>query len=144
MNFKLTPSETIKRKIDAYGFTNFIDAANTQLKLMASGTVDHAILEYLLKHAVGAENAKNWKQISGHLDNLGLKIPKNRFQNNLLQQSRRNTYFIGSSHKGFFIFEKPSDVEKALAFYNRRIDQEMANRDALRLLASKVDFARAG
>ena len=113
----------------------------TQLKLLTPGTSDYAILEFLLNSAVGVENAKTWKQISEHLDEFGLKIPKNSFQNGLLQRSRRNPFYIGSCNKGFFIIMTQADVDATCNFYRARTQQELANWDALRELAPKADFA---
>jgi hypothetical protein len=138
-----TPTQSIQRQIDAYGFTDFIDAAKTQLKITDPDSADHAILDFLLKHGVGAENAKCWKQINEHLSGLGLKMPKNYFQTNMLQRSRRNTFYIGSCHKGFFLIAKQSDVDTTLAFYKGRIAKENANRDALLFLATQAKFKDA-
>ncbi|MCP5428630.1 MAG: hypothetical protein H6966_10235 [Chromatiaceae bacterium] len=136
------PTESIARQIAAYGFDSFLDAADTQLKILDPESADHAILSYLRKYAVGLENAKPWQKIEEHLEEMGHDMIQKRFQNGLLQSSRRALYYIGSCNAGYFLFAKPSDVKATRAFYRRRIGKEKENWDALEFLATQLGFDR--
>ncbi len=140
MKNKPYPIDSIIRQHEAYGFVNFVEAAKTYLKTLVPGEVEHAILSYLLQSAVGMENAKNWKQISQHLKKHGHKLTKNKFQNNLLQSSRKSLFFIGSGCKGFFLFSSKHDVHSTLQFYDTRIATESSHRLALHYLSCHASF----
>ena len=128
----------LSRQIEAYGFAGFIEAAKTQLKLMDPHSADHAILSFLLKNAIGAEKAKTWDEINAHLAKLGHRMTKNAFQTNLLKHSRRNLYFIGSNHDGYFLLRDMGDIMAVNGFYDGRIRKEMEHRETLQFLASQL------
>lgn len=128
---------SLQRQIDAHGFGGFAQATATQIKLLPEGSADRLILEFLLKNAGGITNAKCWSKISKHLKANGASISKQKFQNNLLQKSRKSPFFIGSCHRGYFIIESARDVASALEFYNTRIRQEIKHRHTLEFLAKR-------
>lgn len=142
MKVKTTPTESITRQISAYGFRSFLDAADTELKILEEGSVEHTILDYLRKHAVGSQNAKPWVKIEEHIEKLGHKMSQNKFQNGLVQRSRRSTFYIGSSHAGYFLFEKQLDVAATCAFYKGRIGKEQENWNSLLYLESQANFQK--
>jgi hypothetical protein len=134
----IDPVQNISRQINAYGFTNFIDEAKLRLALLNPESVEYAIIEFLLNHAVGRKNAKNWKIIDAHLKQKGLEISKNTFQTSILKKSRKSPFFIGSNYDGYFIIETKSDVESVRTFYKHRIAKEEANLNALAFLDSRA------
>lgn len=144
LNNKLSPTESIKRQIKAYGFTTFLDALNSQITVTDPHTEEYALLVYFRDNAVGVKNAKPWKAISAHLSKLGIKQSKNKFQNTLLKLSRRSRFYIASCHSGFFIINNQQDVAHASAFYDQHIGGEKAHWDALLYLASKAKFPETG
>lgn len=132
--------ESVRRQINAYGFNNFVSAAKTRLMTLSSGTVEYAILKYLIENAVGAENAKVWREINDHIKELGFRTTKNKFQTGLLKHSRSHLYYIGSGGSGYYLIEKQSDVDATSTFYEQRIGGEQANWDVVKHLASKARF----
>ena len=140
MHKKQPPVESIKRQIQADGFTTFAVATEKRLLYLEEGSAEHAILYYLMKHAMGVENAKNWDEIDAHLKTMGIHISKNRFQMKILQDSRSSRHYIGSCSKGFFIFKDSSDVTHTIDFYEKRIAKELRNLEALRYLAGRAQF----
>lgn len=135
---KEKPVDAITRQIEAHGFSGFVAAAATQAKLLEPGSTDRIILEYLLENAVGEKNAKSWKPIHRHLRKHNVSISKNKFQTNLLQRSRRSTFYIGSSHQGYFLINSESDVAIVRSFYQARIYQEVKNLESLDYLSRKA------
>jgi hypothetical protein len=135
-----SPLESIKRQYEAYGFTNFVDAAETHRKTLNPESFEHELLAYLLAHGVGLKNAKSWKEIAAHLRKKGFRITKNKFQTQLLQTSRSSLFSIGSSTAGYFLFEKKADIEATVAFYDSRIAKEQSHRIALLFLADRAKF----
>lgn len=140
MKNKSTAVQSIIRQISAYGFNNFVDATKTYLKVLDPESAEHVILEYLLTSAVGQENAKNWTAINRHLKARNIKMTKNKWQTDYLQLSRRSMHYVGSSHAGYFIFGKQSDVEATIKFYLQRIAKEEEHLRSLIFAASKANF----
>jgi len=64
----------------------FLQAAQENLYKLNPATIDHAILSYLLNHAVGRSQAKPWAVIKGHLKSLGFTGSKETFQPGLLKK----------------------------------------------------------
>ncbi|MES2920656.1 MAG: hypothetical protein V4819_03880 [Verrucomicrobiota bacterium] len=140
MKYKNNPTQSIFRQIQAYGFNNFVEATETYLKVLDPESAEYVILEYLLTSAVGQENAKNWATINRHLKARNIKMTKNRWQTDYLQRSRRSRHYVGSSHAGYFIFGKQSDVEATVKFYLQRIAKEEEHLRSLIFAASKANF----
>jgi hypothetical protein len=135
-----SPLESIKRQYEAYGFTNFVDAAETHRKTLDPESFEHAILTFLLNHGVGLENAKSWKEISAHIRKQGHRITKNRFQIGLLQKSRRSLFYISSNNSGYFLCNRDSDVQANTSFYESRVAKERSHWDAILFLAARAKF----
>jgi hypothetical protein len=124
---------------------NFAKAIDEWIDSEKNHTVNHAILCYLKRHALGSQNAKSWKEITAA---LGISMSKNSFQQGLLKNSRNGNLFIGSNDhgesSGYFLINSQKDAEVMMSWYVRRISVENRHLDHIRSLCRKTKFGPYG
>ena len=86
-------------------------------------------LGYLIKNACGSQNAQPWRKIKEHLvssetSQESSALTKNNFQHHVIQRSRNEIGFIGSSNKGYFVITSKSDAAVMSKWYRKRIATE--------------------
>ncbi len=102
----------------------FLASARRLLGTFPAGTTEHAILDFLINNAVGADNAKSWDAIETHCAGLPVLVDKLDFQQGFLAQTRDGDVFIGACPKGYFIIQDRDDALVAADFYRSRIARE--------------------
>jgi hypothetical protein len=87
----------------------FINDARAEVRRLPAGEPRRVILEYLLAHGVGVQNAKSWPRIAEHLEEHGIEMTREQFQQTILADTRAGTIFIGSNdhgpNRGFFLIQ---------------------------------------
>jgi predicted RNA-binding protein YlxR (DUF448 family) len=116
----------------------FLSAAQSHVQTLQPGSADRLILEFLLQNAVGRHNAQPWSAVDTHLNNHGVSIRQQTFQQGLLKKSREGEVFIGSNDhgigRGYFIIQEREDAEIIRQWYLRRIQVEQGHLDQLEVL----------
>ena len=116
----------------------FVASAKARIKELSAGDRTRIVLEFLLKHAVGVENAKPWPAIQNRLNKLGVRMTVQVFQQTILRATREGEIFIGSNDhglgKGYFLIKNKNDAETMKKFYDKRIASEKANLKKLKRL----------
>ena len=78
----------------------FVSAAREEVSRQAVGSPMRVVLQYLLAHGIGVQNAKSWRRIEEHLKEQGIKMTREQFQQTILADTRAGTIFIGSNDHG--------------------------------------------
>ena len=106
----------------------FLQAIQQRLPHYPPGSTERLILDFLLQHGIGRQNAQPWRVIDAHLQQHGINIRVQTFQNGLLKASREGDMYIGSNdHRpfnGYFIIADQEDAELMADWYQRRIARE--------------------
>lgn len=95
-------------------------------------------LEYLLKEALGEENAKPIDKV---IDVLGIaeSYSKKAFQHKILVPLKNQRgFFIGSGRSGIFLVSSGEDFIKAYDFYVERINSETRHLRNIKILAEQT------
>lgn len=120
----------------------FVHAAREEVQRLREGEPTRVVLEYLLAHGVGVQNAKSWRRIAEHLEENDIEMTREQFQQTILAETRTGEIFIGSTdhgpNRGFFLIQDRGDAGTIREFYRRRIAAEEANLANLeRLIAAE-------
>jgi hypothetical protein len=92
-------------------------------------------VRYLLKNAVGLENATSTNNIINHLKEKGLPIQRADWEIHCLGTLRDHGIFIGSHrNKGMYIINSEAEAKKVYQSYKRRIFKEMDRMELLRAI----------
>lgn len=111
----------------------FLESIRQRVATYPPGSAERLILDYLLQNAVGRADARPWSAIEAHLQQHGLEVRLQTFQQGLLKNSREGDMYIGSNdhnpYRGYFIIAERQDAELMAQWYNRRIatEQERLN-----------------
>ena len=97
-------------------------------------------LEYLIQHGIGHRNPVSTSVIVQHLNNNGIQISKEIFQQTVLATSRGADYFIGSGNRGCFLIDTVDDARVMQHFYSTRISKEQRNLNNLSRQANIVGW----
>ncbi len=94
-------------------------------------------IRFLLENRhVGRQNAVSTDRILDHLQGLGHRIHREKWQTSVLGPLRENRVFIGSViGRGMFIIADEADARAVLTSYRTRIRSETRRRNLLRELA---------
>jgi hypothetical protein len=118
----------------------FESAAKAKVRELPAGDPTRVVLQFLLRHAVGVQNAKPWAIIETYLRARGIHITRGQFQQTILKRTRQNDIFIGSTDHGpspgYFLIRKRDDAQVMQDFYTRRIAAEKSNLTKLKQLIS--------
>lgn len=97
----------------------------TRTEFLKSDAVLQAALEII---PAGRKSAVPIKQIVERLEvRIGVLVSRNEFQNRILQELRRQGWFIGGGARGMFLCVTKQDCEEAAQFYRSRIAAETVN-----------------
>ncbi len=84
------------------------------------------VLDYLLKNAVGRDNAVTWNEISEHLGYYGgFPLDRRAFNFRLIVETRENGIFICSSDqkpKGYWVASCMADIVDMRDWYKKRLE----------------------
>jgi len=87
---------------------------------------ERKVLDYLLKNAVGRDNAVTWNEISEHLGYYGgFPLDRRSFNFGLIVKTRENGIFICSSDKdpkGYWVASCMADVVDMRDWYKKRLE----------------------
>lgn len=99
-------------------------------------------VRYMLKNAVGIDNAKSTEKIVEHLQEKGLPMINTRdWQINILGPLRENGIFIGSKRaKGMFLIKDENDAKVAISQIQSRIDKQNYRLSILKDMCRKAGF----
>jgi hypothetical protein len=122
----------------------FVDSARAAVQQFALGHPTRVVLEYLLENALGRHQARPWSEIGAHLNEHGIAMTREQFQQTILAETRSGDIFIGSNDhapgRGYFIIENRADADFAREFYTRRIAAQQTNLDQLDRLIERHQF----
>lgn len=122
----------------------FIVSARKRLATLSPKSEKAILLDYLLRHAVGRNNAKSWPVIETYLQSKGVSMNQQRFQQGVLKNTRSGSIFIASNDhgrsRGYFLIDDQADAQTMRDWYQKRIDRETENLAILVRLASKVGW----
>jgi hypothetical protein len=97
--------------------------------------LQRAALRYLLKHCVGAKNARTIDTVVTFLKGHGFnKLDIPTFQHHVLGWSRECNVYIASGHSGIYLIHRQTDVEPMMTFYEKRIAAETHRLERLKAL----------
>ncbi|MPY86731.1 MAG: hypothetical protein GEU99_02280 [Luteitalea sp.] len=116
----------------------FLDDAAMYFAGLPPDSVDAVILEFLLQHGIGRQNAQPWPSIKEHLRQRGYPIRKQAFQHGLLRASREGSLFIGATNQGYFLIQNREDAGAMENWYRQRIAVEQAHLDRLSELIAEA------
>jgi hypothetical protein len=111
----------------------FLEAARHAAHANRTSGELRAVLEFMLRRAVGRANAVPLEEIVGHLNAEGFPITPTGFQQTVLKSTREGEIFIGSSNRGYFLIENIDDAREMQRFYVNRIAAEQAHLENLLL-----------
>jgi hypothetical protein len=115
----------------------FLNDAKGIAPKLPVGSIERLIMDFLLQHGVGRQNAQPWSAIEDYLRQHGHSVRQQAFQQGLLKQSREGTVFIGSSDhgvRGYFLIRDKDDAEIIRQWYERRIAVEQGHLTQLKRL----------
>ena len=96
---------------------------------------ERKVLDYLLKNAVGRDNAVTWKELCEHLGYYGgFPLDRRSFNFGLIVKTRENGIFICSSDqkpKGYWIASCMADIVDMRDWYKKRLESISINLNAL-------------
>ena len=122
----------------------FVDSARAAVNRLPPGDRTRVVLEYLLQHGLGRQNARPWPDLEAHLSDHGIVMSSKQFQQTILAASRSDEIFIGSNDhglgRGYFIIQDRADADCAREFYTRRIAAQQANLNRLDALIQQHQF----
>jgi hypothetical protein len=116
----------------------FLDAAKSAARKSPKGSAKRVVFKYLLKHAVGSKNAKTWNELKKEFRRHGVAVNKRKFQQGILNDSRKNSIFIGSNSRGYFLIQNRDDAMAMYGFYVRRVSAEWEKMQKLETLMRKL------
>jgi hypothetical protein len=123
----------------------FVDSARATVQELAEGHPKRIVLEYLLENALGRHQARPWPELAAHLNEHGISMTREQFQQTILAETRSGDIFIGSNDhspgRGYFLIHDRADADFAREFYTRRIAAQQANLDQLDRLIDRHQFA---
>lgn len=94
-------------------------------------------ISFLLKNAVGVENAISTKQIMKHLNSEGYKLSKETWQIHVLGPLRDQGIYIGSKRgtSGMFLIKDKEDaIATRTSIYNRMIVEQRRKKKLEKLM----------
>jgi hypothetical protein len=115
----------------------FDDATRVLVRQLPRRDKTRLVLEFLLEHGVGRDNAQLWSNIEDHLNAHGISMTQTHFQQTILKETTSGNIFIGSNDhgaRGYFLIRDREDAEMAREFYTRRVAAEQANLNHLESL----------
>lgn len=109
----------------------FANAARAEVQRLQAGSPRRIVLQYLLDHGIGVQNAKSWRRIAAYLEEHDIEMSREQFQQTILADTRSGTIFIGSTDhgrtRGYFLIGDRGDAGTMREFYRRRIAAEQQN-----------------
>lgn len=109
----------------------FVNDARAEVRRLPADSPRRIVLQYLLDHGIGVQNAKSWARIAEHLEEHDIDITREQFQQTILADTRAGTIFIGSTdhgpNRGYFLIQDRGDAGTIREFYRRRIAAEQQN-----------------
>jgi hypothetical protein len=101
------------------------------------GADKRALLDYLLEHGRGIDNAVSIARISDEAD-FSRHFSREAIQQQLIVPLRdEGRVFIGTSNRGIFLLEKAEDAEETINFYSTRIRSELRHVRNVKALARR-------
>jgi hypothetical protein len=101
------------------------------------GADKRVLLDYLLEHGRGIENAVSIAHISDEAD-FSRHYSREAIQQQLIVPLRdEGRVFIGTSNRGIFLLEKAEDAEETINFYSTRIRSELRHVRNVKALARR-------
>mgnify|MGYP000850243332 CR=1 FL=1 len=101
---------------------------------------ERKILEVMLEHCVGRENAKNWGELETLFEQRGIHVSRNAFQQQ--HTDRQGDIFIGSNDRGevsgYFLIQDLQDALIMRNWYENRMAATQANMDNLERLIDEA------
>ncbi len=123
----------------------FVAAAKAKIRQLPANDPTRIVLEFMLKHAVGIQNAKSWRMLSDELEDHAIHMTREQFQQTILKSTREGDIFIGSNDhgpgRGYFLIQDKGDASTMQDFYEKRIAAEEAHLTNLKRLIS-AEFGR--
>jgi len=119
---------------------SFLPAVQREINNRRANDPVRLTLEYMMRHAVGRNNAVPLPTIVAHLQGAGASISETGFQQTVLAASRDGDYFIGSGRHGYFLIDTIADAREMRDFYETRIRAEQQNLDNLRRQAQHLGW----
>lgn len=101
---------------------------------------ERKIIEVMLEHCAGRENAKTWTELELLFEQRGIRVSRNAFQQQ--HTDRQGDIFIGSNDRGevsgYFLIQDLQDAEIMRNWYENRMASTQANMDNLDRLIDEV------
>ncbi|WP_269542149.1 hypothetical protein [Cerasicoccus fimbriatus] len=119
---------------------SLITAVKREIASRSAGDTVRLTLEYMMNHALGRRNAVPISVIVEYLNENGINITYNQFQQTVLSESRGSDFFIATCNRGCFLIDTIDDAREGKSFFEEKIAKQQAHLDNLVQVAQNVGW----